>query len=162
MRFVVTGEWERNAVLRVILGFFLVFALLLWVTNFVLYFGDMSLRPASVVAFYLGDERTFRQPRSLRGLAEVAHAHLFGMGILVLTLAHLLLFLPVNVRVKLALVVAAFTSALLNEGAGWLVRFVHPSFAIVKVAAFVALQAALGALIALAAVGVIRPTRSAY
>jgi hypothetical protein len=43
--------------------------------------------------------------------------------------------------------VGAFLSAALDEGAGWLVRFVHPGFAIVKLVAFVSLQGILAFLL---------------
>jgi hypothetical protein len=45
------------------------------------------------------------------------------------------------------LIVGAFVSAALEEGAGWLVRFVHPGFAVVKLAAFVSLQGILAFLL---------------
>ena len=92
----------------------------------------------------------------------MAHFHLFAMGVLVMTLTHLLLFLPISPRLKAGLVIAAFAAALLDEGAGWLVRFVHPGFAAVKVFAFLALQAALLALVIALFFGVLRPGRNAY
>ncbi|MEK6606281.1 MAG: hypothetical protein AABZ30_01340 [Myxococcota bacterium] len=162
MRFVVTGEWGRNRLLRVILSLFLCYVALFWVTNFVLYFGKMTLAPSSVVAYYLGDESRFMQPRSLQGLAEVAHFHLFAMGMLVMTLTHLLLFVPSSLRLKGTLIIAAFAAALLDEGSGWLVRFLHPGFAYVKVASFLTLQGALAGLIALIVRGLAFPERNAY
>ena len=164
MRFTVTGEWSRNDLLRLILGLFLVYVLLFWVTNWVLYFQKMTLDPASVVAYYRGDpELDFgRPPRPLGAMAEMAHFHLFAMGLLVMTLTHLLLFLPIAVRLKATLVGIAFAAALLDEGAGWLVRFVHPVFAIVKVGGFLLLQATMLALIGGLFVGVFRPGRHAY
>ena len=67
MRFVVTGEWNRNQLLRLILFFFLVYILMFWATNWIMYFQKMSLDPASVVSFYLGDpDAEFgRPPRPL-------------------------------------------------------------------------------------------------
>ena len=164
MRFVVTGEWNRNDVLRLILLLFLGYVVLFWVTNWVLYFQKMSLDPGSVVAYYLGepDQEFGHPPRPLGAMAEVAHFHLFAMGMLVMTLTHLLLFLPIPLRVRIALVVVAFFSALLEEGSGWLVRFVHPGFAALKVASFLLLQAALLGLTVAMIVGVARPWRSAY
>ncbi|MBZ0270319.1 hypothetical protein K8I85_19375, partial [bacterium] len=73
-----------------------------------------------------------------------------------------LLFLPVRPRTKAILVSVAFASALLDEGAGWLVRFVHPAFAWMKVGGFLLLQAALGGLVTALAIGVARPGRNAY
>jgi len=164
MRFVVTGEWNRNNLLRLILFFFLVYMLFFWVTNWILYFQKMSLYPASVVSYYLGDSdlEFGKPPRPLGSLAEVSHFHLFAMGMLVMTLTHLLLFLPVSFRVKGALTLVTFLAALLDEGASWLVRFVHPAFAWLKVVMFLTLQVSLFGLIVALVVGVLRPDQNAY
>ena len=164
MRFVITGEWDRNHLLRLILFFFLVFVALFWITNWVLYFEKMGLTAASVVSYYRGDpELEFGQPpRPLGALAGVSHAHLFGFGVLVMTLTHLLLFLPVSSRLKGSLTLVTFISALLSEGSSWLVRFVHPGFAWLKVASFLVLQLSLLCLLVVLVVGVLRPTRNAY
>lgn len=159
-----TGEWRRNDLLRLVLALFLVYMILFWVTNWILWFQKMTLSPESVVAYYRGDPALdFGRPaRPLGAMAEVAHFHLFAMGLLVMTLTHLLLFLPVSARTKATLVSVAFASAILDEGAGWLVRFVHPAFAFVKVAGFLLLQASLFGLLVLLLVGVARPGRNAY
>lgn len=164
MRFVVTGEWTRNGLLRLILFFFLVFILFFWVTNWILYFQKMTLDPASVVAYFRGDPAAeFGQPaRPLGALAETSHFHLFAMGVLVMTLTHLVLFVPVGSRVKATLTLATFLSALLNEGSNWLVRFAHPGFAWLKVGCFLALQASLLGLLIITMIGVLRPARNGY
>lgn len=164
MRFVVTGEWSRNDLLRLVLLLFLVYVLLFWVTNWLLYFQKMTLDPASVVAYYLGDPAAeFGRPaRPLGAMAEVAHFHLFTMGLLVMTLTHLLLFLPIATGTKATLVIVAFASALLDEGSGWLVRFVHPGFAWLKVAGFLLLQTSLFGLTVAMIAGVARPGRNSY
>jgi hypothetical protein len=164
LRFVVTGEWNRNGLLRLILLLFLVYILLLWVTDWILWLQKMDLTPSSIVAYYLGDtEAEFGRPaRPLGAIAEVSHFHLFAVGILVMTLTHLLLFLPVSVRTKAWLVGVTFCSALLNEGSIWLIRFVHPGFAWVKLLSFLTLQAALLGLLVALVVGVARPRRNAY
>lgn len=143
MRFTVTPDWKDNQLLRLVLVWFLVFVALLWVTNALLYFAKMTLNPASVVAYYLGNEATFTQPRSYQGLLEITHFHLFAMGILVLTMAHLLLFVPMPNGRKALVVSVAFVAALADEAAGWLVRFVSPLFAPLKVVAFVTLEGVL-------------------
>jgi hypothetical protein len=147
VRFTVTPDWKDNQLLRLVLVWFLVFVALLWVTNALLYFSKMTLNPASVVAYYLGDEATFTQPRSYQGLLEIAHFHLFAMGILVLTMAHLLLFVPMPNPRKALVVSVSFASALADEAGGWLVRFVSPAFAYLKVAAFVTLEVSLAFMI---------------
>ena len=43
MRFVVTGEWTRNRLLKVIVWCFLAYTVILWVTNAGLYFAKMLI-----------------------------------------------------------------------------------------------------------------------
>ena len=143
MRFVVTGEWTRNRLLKVIVWCFLAYTLILWASNAGLYFSKMSLDPASVVEYYLGNEERFSRPRSLAGLLEVLHFHSFAMGILLMTLTHLVLFVPISMRVKALGIAVAFVSGLGGELAGWGVRFVHPGFAYVKVLMFLSLQGSI-------------------
>jgi hypothetical protein len=147
MRFTITGEWKRNALLRLIIVLFLVYGAALWVTNALLYFNKMGLTYQSVVDYYLGSEARFTQPRSYQGLLEITHFHVFAMGIFILTMAHLLLFVPLRPRTKLWLICLSFLSGLADEGAGWLVRFVHPAFAYAKIGAFLLLQGTLGVLL---------------
>ena len=146
MRFVVTGEWSRNYLLRTIVVLYVLYVGGLWVTNGALYFNKMGLTPSSVVEYYLGNEETFRQPRTYQGLLEVSHFHLFAMGMLLLVLTHLMLFVPVGNGTKLTLIVLPFVAALVDEGGGWLVRFAHPAFAWLKIAGFLLLQGSLLAL----------------
>jgi hypothetical protein len=149
MRFVVTGEWHRNRLLQAIVVLYVLYVVLLIVTNGLLYFEKMSLSPASVVAHYLGDADEFTEARSYQGLLELSHFHLFAMGMLLMVLTHLILFIPVGGTFKAWLIIVPFLSGLLSEGAGWLVRYVSADFAILKVLGFLLLQ---GSLIVLAVV----------
>ena len=150
MRFVITGEMNRNRLLQTIVAAYSLYVALLWVTNALLYFSKMSLTYGSVVSYYLGSEQQFTEPRSYLGMLEVSHFHFFAMGMLLLVLTHLVLFVPLSNRVKIGLIVAPFASALLDEGSGWLVRFVSPLFALAKIAGFLALQTSLALLVGLA------------
>jgi hypothetical protein len=143
MRFVVTGEWNRNRLLQLIVVVYAVYVALLIVTNGLLYFDKMSLSPASVVSYYLGAEAEFRPARSYQSLLELSHFHLFAVGMLLMVLTHLMLFIPVSGSTKAWLIVVPLLSGFVSEGAGWLVRFVSPDFAIVKVAGFLLLQGSL-------------------
>ncbi|MBM4267797.1 MAG: hypothetical protein FJ144_14500 [Deltaproteobacteria bacterium] len=162
MRFVVSGEFTRNRLLQVIVVLFVVYVALLWVTNAVLYFQKMGLSPSSVVDYYLGSEERFLQPRSFQGMVEISHFHLFAMGLLLMTLTHLMLFVPLSWNVKAIFVIVPFFAALLDEGAGWLVRFVSPAFAIVKVAGFLLLEISLAALVVTCLWAVFRGSNAAY
>ena len=147
MRFVVTGEWNRNRLLQTIVVLYALYVAGLWVTNTLLYFSKMALTYSSVVEYYLGSDERFLSPRSYQGLLEVSHFHLFAMGMLLLVLTHLMLFVPLASRWKAWLIAVPFCAAILNEGASWLVRFAHPGFAYAKIAGFLLLQASLALLI---------------
>jgi hypothetical protein len=84
------------------------------------------------------------------------------MGILLLTLTHLMLFVPLRPDVKPWFVLVPFTAALLDEGGGWLVRFVHPAFAYVKIAGFLLLEISLAALIAVSLWAVFSGSQDSY
>jgi hypothetical protein len=114
------------------------------------------------VEYYLGSEERFLSPRSYQGLLEVSHFHLFAMGMLLLVLTHLMLFVPLADRTKLWLIILPFVAAGVDEGAGWLVRFVSPGFAFLKVAGFLALQGSLAALILLSLWAVFRGSSTSY
>lgn len=162
MRFVVTGEWTRNRLLMVIVWLFLLYTFLFWITAGAMYFVDMSLTYQSVVHHYLGDEATYRQPHTYKGMLELAHFHLFAMGMLLMTLTHLLLFVPLPPTFKAWLIALAFSGGLLNEASGWLVRFVHPGFAYAKILGFLTLQISLLVLMVSAAWSLFTRAPSAY
>jgi hypothetical protein len=148
VRFAITGEMSRNRLLQTIVVLYVAWVAVLWLTNALLWFDRMSLMPASVVEHYLGSEERFLSPRSYRGLLEVAHFHFFAVGMLLMVLTHLMLFVPLSNRAKWWGIVTPFAAALLDEGSGWLVRFVSPLFAWTKIAGFLALQLSLAALMA--------------
>jgi hypothetical protein len=152
MKYLQNGGFQNNPLMRLTVGLTLALLLGLWVTNFAMYFARMDLSPASVVSYYNGSEEDFRPPRSAASMLETTHMHLPMMGMVLLFLTHLLIFVPLGRSVKVGLIFAAFSGAMFEESAGWLVRFVHPAFAPIKIVGFLLLQAALGAvMIALAA-----------
>jgi hypothetical protein len=162
MRFVVTGEWTRNRLLKAIVWCFLAYTALLWASNFGMYFSKMTLAPSSVVDYYLGNEAQFTQARTMQGMLEVLHFHSFAMGILLLTLTHLMLFVPLSMRTKAWGICTAFVAGIGDELSGWAVRFVHPDFAYLKVAMFVLLQSVLLWLMVLVARALFFDMPSAY
>ena len=103
----------------------------------------MGLRPRTVVAYYNGSEEEFRPPRSVESMLETTHMHLPMMGVVLLLLTHLVIFVPMARGAKVAFIVSTFAFAVLEEGGGWLVRFVSPALAPLKVVGFVGLQAAI-------------------
>ncbi|WP_228125052.1 hypothetical protein [Candidatus Methylospira mobilis] len=143
MRFFANGEHNRRIVLNTIVPMFLGYIVLFWISNGLMYFHKMSLNPQSVVACCLGSPETFTEPKSYQSLLKVSHFHLFSMVILVVTLMHLLLFTSVSLPLKIGLTLITFASAVTDELSSWLIRFVHPGFAWLKISAFVLLETSL-------------------
>ena len=147
MKYMQNGGFQNHPIMRLTLGFTLLLLLGFWIGNFALYFAQMNLTPQSVIDFYRGSEAEYRLPRTYQTMLEVTHAHLPMMAVVLLLLTHLLIFAPLPGRGKTAVIITAFSSALGFEAAGWLVRFVHPIFAWLKIVGFLTLQAVLAFLL---------------
>lgn len=156
MRYFVTGEQHRKSLLNALVLMFLGYIVLLWVSNGLMYFHRMDLTPESVVSYYLGSEEQFTQPRSYEGMLEVSHFHLFSMGMLVVTLTHLMLMTDFSNTLKIAISSLTYISAIADEAGGWLVRFVHPQFAWFKIGAFLLLEFSLAALLIVVIAALVR------
>lgn len=161
MRYLQDGGFQRNPLMRLSLGLTLVLLLGFWATNAAMYFTRMGLTRASVARYYNGSEEDFTPPRSAESMLETSHMHLPMMGMVLLFLTHLAIFVPSSRRSKTAVILAAFAGALAQEGGGWLVRFVSPSLAAVKIAGFLALQGSILWLLAVLALFLWRAARAA-
>lgn len=160
MRYMAKGGFQNHPLMRLTLGLTLLLLVGFWATNAGLYFSKMSLSPASVVSYYCGSEADFTPARSYGSMLEVTHSHLAMMAMVLLFLTHLVIFVPAPRGAKVAFIVVTFLSALTGEAAGWLVRFVSPGFAILKVVGFVSLQLTMASLILALAVYLFRAARS--
>jgi hypothetical protein len=134
------GGFQEHPLMRLTLLWASAFLTGLWATNFFFYFSKMGLTPRSVVDYYRGSEALFTQPRSFETMLETTHFHLPMMAVVLLLLTHLVIFAPFSRRTKTWFISGTFGSALLEEGSGWLVRFVHPGFAILKILSFAVFQ----------------------
>lgn len=147
MKYMVHGTYRSNHLMRLTLLCTLAFLSLFWISNALLYFRNMSFDPASVVRYYNGSEEEFAMPRTYGAMLEVTHAHLAMMALVLLLLTHLAIFIPWPLRLRVSLVLVAFGGALVSEASGWLVRFVAPGFALLKVGGFAVLQSSLAVLL---------------
>jgi len=107
----------------------------------------IGFTPSSVTNYYLGNPEIFRQPKSYGSLVEETHFHLFAMGIILMTLNHLMLFSKLKDSYKILIIIISFTSCLLDIGSSWLVRYVSSSFSLLKVSSMITEQVFLVLLI---------------
>ena len=143
MKYMQNGGFQYSPLMRLTLGLTILLLACFVVTNFALYFAKMNLAPISVASYYNGSEEEFRPARTFQSMLEVTHSHLPMMALILLLLTHLLIFAPFSKVVKIWFIVIAFISGLFNEASGWLIRFVDPAFAWLKVISFITLQASL-------------------
>jgi hypothetical protein len=147
MKYMLNGSFQSHPLMRLTLIFTVLLLVGFWLSNFALYFASMNVTPQSVVEYYLGSEADYRLPRTYQSMLEVTHMHLPMMAVVILLLTHLLIFTPLLRRTKAGVIISAFSSALAFESAGWMVRFVHPGFAWLKIAGFIVLQATIAFLL---------------
>ena len=148
MKYMQNGGFQNHPLMKLTIGLTLLFLSGLWATNLLLYFSKMGFTPTSVVAYYLGSETDFTVPRTYQSMLEVTHFHLPMMAVVVLLLTHLLIFAPFKNWTKVTFILTAFLSGFLNETSSWLVRFVNPHFAYLKITCFLIFQGTLLFLIA--------------
>jgi hypothetical protein len=156
MRYFVSGEQQRKLLLNALVLMFLAYMFLQWISNGMMYFHRMDLTFDSVVTYYNGKEEQFIPAKSYDGMLETLHFHLFSMGMLAVTLTHLMLMTDFSVRLKIWLSSLTFFSAIAEELAGWLVRFVHPQFAYFKIGTFILLELSLFLLIVTVSLSLIK------
>lgn len=145
MRFFISPDIRKNTLLRLVIVFTVIFFVFLWLTSLLLYL-EVGFSPEGVAEYYRGSEEDFRQPKSYLGMLEEAHFHFFAMAIILVTLNHLVLFTGIGNQWKLVLIVSSFASALGDIIAGWLIRYVSPVFAYLKIGSFLVLLTTLAIL----------------
>jgi len=145
LRFFISPDIRKNSLLRLIIVFTVLFFVMLWLTNLLLYL-QIGFSYDSVVEYYRGSEANFRPPKSYLGMLEEAHFHFFSMAVILVTLNHLILFTALKNIWKLLLIVSSFLSALGDIAGGWLIRYVSPYFAYLKITSVIVLQVSLAML----------------
>lgn len=149
MKYLTNGEHkkEKNDLMRLSLVLSLFILALFWLSNILMFVEKMGITPASIAAHYLGDENSFKNPVSYLGLLEASHAHLFSYAVLLLLLNHLVSFTRLKKGLKYLLITASSLAGIADIASGWLIVYLHPNFAFLKLGAFVILETSLGALL---------------
>ncbi len=120
------------------------FVLVIAVSAAVLFVKKMGGTPANLRNFYLGSANELARPKTLAGLLEVALPHLLAIPLVLFTTLHLVGWVGmVRPRPFQFLTRAAFGCAFAAVAAGFGVRYFHPVWAVVKIAAFLGLESVL-------------------
>ena len=162
MRTLLPEELQEQPLVKLAVGFAVVVLAGFVVSGFLLYFQHMDLSPSSVVSYFLGSEQDYQPARTYESMLGVTHAHTIMMGAMLLLLSLLLIRTPLSKSAKKMFIVLPFVSAILDEASSWLVRFVDPNFAWLKIIAFLALQLSLIGVIVAMVIGFFRPARKPF
>lgn len=125
---------------RSILAFFYLYFLLHWASGILMFRVKLGFSYQGIRDYFLGNPERFMNPRSFDGLLEVAHFHLFAMGLFFVVFTHLLLFSPLADRFKTGLIWMLGLSLLADILSPWLIRYVAAPFIWLKLASFWVLQ----------------------
>lgn len=124
----------------------IVVALFVGVIN---YWDKTGMTPAGVRAWYNGNEGeslsaagTMTFEKSFRELLDAVHPHLFGQGVLLFILSHIVALCGLSERKKVALYLFSFAAMLLDAAMPWLIRYVSPALAPLSIVTFLSLTLA--------------------
>lgn len=124
--------------LILILAIFLVYLLSFGISNFLIFFSKMGFSIEGVKAYYLGNPEIFLKPKTFEGLFKIFYPHFISMAIFSFVVAHFILFTEAKFKILIGL--SLFILSFLDNISGFLIRFIHPDFAIFKLVVFVLLE----------------------
>jgi thiamine biosynthesis lipoprotein len=133
--------------IRVLITAFNVVVLIALLVGVVNYWDKTGMTPAGVRDWYRGNEAdaaatvmTFE--KTFRELLDATHPHLFGQGVLLFILSHIVALTGLSERKKIALYLVSFAAMLLDAAMPWLIRYVSPSLAPLSIASLLLLTSA--------------------
>ena len=162
MRTLLPEELQEQPLVKLAVGFALIALAGFVVSGFLLYFQHMDLSPSSVVSHFLGSEQYAQPARTYESMLSVTHAHTIMMGAMLLLLSLVLIRTGLSTTAKKMFIVLPFVSAILDEASSWLVRYVDPNFAWLKIISFLALQISLIGVILAMLIAFFRPARRSF
>lgn len=120
---------NANRETKLVYTFFLCFVALGFVTIGIYQWRIIGWGVPQLIAHYLGDASQMMFPKEFLQLLETSHAHAFMMGLIYLTLAHILIACRMTPFWKKLLIVMGFLATAVDLIGPWLIRYVSQDFA---------------------------------
>lgn len=117
---------NSNKDVKLIYTFFLCLVAIGFITIATFQFHIIGWSWGAIQSHYLGSQTELSFPRSFLQLLETTHFHAFMMGIIYLTLAHILIATHAKQRLKYFLLIGGFVSTILGLLAPWGIRYISP------------------------------------
>ncbi len=125
---------------RVLITAFNVVILVALCVGLVNYWDKTGMTPAGVMSFYRGNEsqtlaagQAMTFEKTFRELLDATHPHLFGQGVLLFILSHIVALTRLGQRAKITIYLVSFGAMLLDAAVPWLIRYVAPELAPVQI-----------------------------
>jgi hypothetical protein len=128
---------------KLVYSSFLFFVILGWMTMLVFYAAKSGLSYETLLDYYRGNEEKMMYPKTFLELWEITHSHLFIMPLVFLVLIHLFMLTRAAVSWKVGVFLAGTLGMILDIGAPWLIVYVSPVAAWLKIAGRILLNGSL-------------------
>lgn len=135
MRFYLSGISKDNKPLFVALWFFVLFILFYWIGNLVIFSVKFGFSVEKISYYFFGDEN-FPEKISFTQLSEDKHIYLFINAILLLSLSGIFLYTYLSFKKKLAIVLSAFLTGILDTLSDYIIYGLGKEWAFVKILSF--------------------------
>jgi hypothetical protein len=113
------------------------------------YWDKTGMTPAGIKALYRGNEDVDLAPgeamlfeKTFRELLDATHPHLFGQGVLLFILSHIVALTGLSQRRKIAIYLVSFGAMLFDAALPWLIRYVSAELAPLQIVSILTLTAA--------------------
>lgn len=137
------GDFMTNAY-KVSILYYLLFSLLLISSAYMLFENKIGFAFGDIVNYYVGNEEKFIAAKSYGGVLKIVLPHIFVFGLFAMVLLHFLVFTELRYKKSfLALIYAAFTTALLEIFTPFFIIGGFSFFAYIKIFTFFAFLAFL-------------------
>lgn len=134
---------------RVLITAFNVVVFLALLVSLLNYWDKTGMTPAGVRTLYRGNEDAELAPgeamvfeKTFRELLDATHPHLFGQGVLLFILSHIVALTGLSQRKKITIYLVSFGAMLFDAALPWLIRYVSAELAPLQIVSILALTAA--------------------
>jgi hypothetical protein len=132
------NKYTDVSLLKLVVFFFSLLLIGFFFVNLLAFYSKMGFSLGSIKEYFLGNPEKFVKAKTFEGMFKVFYPHLISMAVFSVTVGHFLIIAGSSLSIPLG--VGLFLFSFLDNLSGFLIRFLHPDFALLKLLFFVVLQ----------------------
>lgn len=132
------NRYTKASLLKLLIFFFSVLLMGFFFTNLLAFYSKMGFSIYSIKEYYLGNPEKFTKAKTFDGMFKVFFPHVIAMAVFSMAVGHFLIFAGSSFSLPFG--VGLFVFSFFDNLSGFLIRFLHPEFALFKLLSFLALQ----------------------